>query len=210
MHPLGRRHLLSPRRQPGNAPLVPALRMSGAPGEHDSTPGLRDETLARVEAALWLTDEPLPLKRLATLADLEAAAATQAIEQLRNQYEADGSAFQIEEVAGGFQLLTRPEFYPWLARLRRVSDEPKLTPALLETLAVIAYRQPLTRADLEAIRGVRSDDALKALLDRHLIEITGRHDSLGRPALYGTTKKFLQSFGLKDLSDLPAAEKTSK
>jgi segregation and condensation protein B len=170
--------------------------------------GQRDESVARIEAVLWLADEPLPLKRLATMADLDSAAARKALDQLRALLDADGSAFQIEEVAGGFQLLTRQAFYPWLVRLRRASDEPKLTPALLETLAVIAYRQPLTRADLEAIRGVRSDDALKALLDRHLIEITGRHDSLGRPALYGTTKKFLQSFGLKDLGDLPATDKS--
>jgi segregation and condensation protein B len=202
----GRHHPLAPPRRPANVPLAPALRGTAAAATED-TPGQRDEMTSRLEAILWLADEPLSLKRLATLMDLEDPAPVQrAIHQLRELHHAEGAAFQIEELAGGFQMLTRAPFYPWLARVRKPSEDTKLSPVLMETLAVVAYRQPLTRADLESIRGVRCDDALKALTERKLIQITGRHDSLGRPALYGTTKKFLQSFGLRDLSELPAVE----
>ena len=116
---------------------------------------------------------------------------------------AEGSAFQVEEIAGGYQLLTRPEFHPWLVRLRQTAGEPKLSGALLETLAIVAYRQPIMRADLEAIRGVHCGDILRQLMERGLVRIAGRDDSLGRPVLYGTTKKFLATFGLRDLRDLP-------
>jgi segregation and condensation protein B len=121
-------------------------------------------------------------------------------------YAEEGAAFQVEELAGGYQLLTRPEFHPWLVRLRRTAGEPKLTGALLETLAIVAYRQPIMRADLEAVRGVRCDEALRQLMERGLVRIAGRDDSLGRPVLYGTTKKFLQAFGLRDLRDLPPVD----
>jgi segregation and condensation protein B len=118
---------------------------------------------------------------------------------------ADGSAFRVEDIAGGYQLLTRPEFHPWLVRLRQTAGEPKLSGALLETLAIVAYRQPIMRADLEAVRGVHCGDALRTLMERGLVRIAGRHDSLGRPVLYATTKKFLATFGLRDLRDLPPA-----
>src|SRR5205085_8266984 len=117
----------------------------------------------------------------------------------------EGSAFQVEELAGGFQLLTRPEYYPWLVRQHRTGAELKITPAARETLAIIAYRQPIMRADVEAIRGVQSGDLLRLLMEKGLVRIAGRDDTLGRPVLYGTTKKFLQLMGLKGLSDLPRA-----
>jgi len=168
----------------------------------------RDAKLARLEAVLWLADEPLSARRLATVAELaDTAEARRLIEKLRQFYETDGSAFQVEELAGGFQLLTRPVFYPWLVRFRRATGDSKLTPVLLETLAIVAYRQPIMRADLEAIRGVHCGDALRHLIERKLVQIVGRHDSLGRPVLYGTTKRFLQMFGLKDLSELPPVAK---
>ena len=167
----------------------------------------RDLRLATVEAALMAADEPLTPRRLATVAGLaDAAEARRLVEKLRALYDRDGTAFQVEELAGGWQLLTRPEYHPWLARLRRAAANDRLTPALREALTIVAYRQPITRADLEAVRGVQSGDALRQLMEKGLIRIAGRDDSLGRPVLYGTTKKFLQSFGLKSLRDLPATE----
>ena len=109
-------------------------------------------------------------------------------------------------MAGGFQLLTRPAFHPWLARLRRGSAELRLSTASRETLTIIAYRQPITCADLEGIRGVQSAEVIRQLMEKGLVRITGREETLGRPVLYGTTKKFLQLYGLKSLRDLPRAE----
>lgn len=170
--------------------------------------GGRDTKLARLEAVLWLADEPLSARRLAAVAELaDAAEARRLIERLKGLLEQEGSAFQIEELAGGYQLLTRSAYYPWLVRFRRAAGDARLTPALLETLAIIAYRQPMMRADLESIRGVHCGEALRQLMERKLVQIVGRHDSLGRPVLYGTSKKFLQTFGLRDLSELPPVGK---
>jgi segregation and condensation protein B len=160
-----------------------------------------------LEAALLLADEPLTARRLATLAGLsDGNEAKRLIARLRDLYAADGSAFQVEELAGGYQLLTRPEFYPWLVRLRRNTSEAQLTAAVWETLAIVAYRQPVTRADIEGIRGVGCSEVLKQLMEKGLVKLAGRDDSLGRPALYETTKKFLQVFGFKSLRDLPLKE----
>src|SRR4029077_18321120 len=151
--------------------------------------------------------EPLNARRLADLAGLEDAhQARRLIRQLQSFYDQDQSAFQIEELAGGFQLLTRPEFHPWLTRLRRSGNELRLSAAAKETLAIVAYRQPIMRADVEAIRGVQCGEMLRQLMEKGLIRIAGRHDSLGRPVLYGTTRKFLQVFGLKSLRELPLVE----
>jgi segregation and condensation protein B len=160
--------------------------------------------LAQVEAVLFAADEPLPPRRLASAAGLaDATEARRRVRRLQEMYEEEGSAFQIEEVAGGFQLLTRPEFYSWLARLRRTGHDLRLSAPARETLAIIAYRQPITRADVEAIRGVQTSEILRQLMEKGLVRIAGRDDSLGRPVLYATTKKFLQVFGLKSLRDLP-------
>jgi len=169
-------------------------------------PGARDPLLAAVEAALFVADEPLAPRRLAQAARLaDAAEARRLVRRLRELYEEGGSAFQVEEVAGGYQLLTRPEFHPWLARLRRAGNELRLSAAARETLAIVAYRQPIGRADVEAIRGVQCGELLRLLMEKGLVRIAGRDESLGRPVLYGTTKKFLQAFGLKSLRDLPQA-----
>jgi segregation and condensation protein B len=169
-------------------------------------PGARDPALAAVEAALFAADEPLTPRRLAQAARLaDAAEARRLARRLQTLYAEFASAFQIDEVAGGFQLLTRPEFHPWLARLRRTGNELRLSPAARETLAIVAYRQPIARADIEAIRGVQCSEVLQQLMEKGLVRIAGRDDSLGRPILYGTTKKFLQAFGLKTLRDLPEA-----
>jgi len=167
----------------------------------------RDARLARVEAALFAADEPLPARRLAQVAGVpDASAARRLVRKLQELYDTDGTAFQLEELAGGFQLLTRPEYHRWLARLRRGHQDVRLSGAARETLAIIAYRQPIMRADIEAIRGVHCGETLRLLMEKGLVRIAGRHESLGRPVLYGTTKKFLQVFGLKNLKDLPQAE----
>jgi segregation and condensation protein B len=128
------------------------------------------------------------------------------VQRLRALYDRDGTAFQVEELAGGFQLLTRTEYHPWLARLRRAGAEVRLTPAAREALAIVAYRQPITRADIEVVRGVQSGEVLHQLLEKGLVRIAGRDESLGRPQLYATTRKFLQLFGLRSLRDLPQAQ----
>lgn len=175
----------------------------GAPSEELA----RDRRLAWVEAVLLVADEPLTPRRLAAAAGLpDAAEARRLLRRLQALYRRDETAFQVEEIAGGFQLLTRAEFHPWLARLRRTASEMRLSAAARETLAVVAYRQPVMRADVEAVRGVQCGEVLRLLMEKGLVRLAGRHDSLGRPVLYATTKKFLQVFGLRSLKDLPSVE----
>jgi segregation and condensation protein B len=195
-------------RLPRNRPL-PALYRHPAEEITDASAGselARDAALALVEAALLAADEPLTLRRLVVAAGLQdAAEARGLVKRLQALYEADGTAFQVEEIAGGYQLLTRPEYHPWLARMRRGGKDVRLSGPARETLAIIAYQQPVTRADVEAIRGVQCSEVLRQLMEKGLVRIAGRDDSLGRPVLYGTTKKFLQMFGFKSLRDLPPA-----
>ena len=159
-----------------------------------------------LEALLFASDDPLSTERLGECAGLEDGREARAIlEDLRNEYEATGRAFSLEEVAGGWQLLTRPVYAPHLARLRRRPDRAKLTGPALETLAVIAYRQPVLRTDVEKIRGVACGDMLRTLMERDLVRIAGRAEEPGSPLLYGTTPRFLAEFGLRSLKDLPTA-----
>jgi segregation and condensation protein B len=195
-----------PTQRPANHRLPPALRraddQAGA-----TVPLARDGRLARVEAALFAADEPLTPYKLAYAAELnDVAEAKRLVQRLKDFYDADGSAFQIEDIAGGWQLRSRPQYHPWLVRLRRTNPDPKLSGAALETLAIVAYRQPIARADVESIRGVQCSEILRMLMERGLLRIAGRDDSLGRPVLYGTTKRFLQMFGLNSLKDLPEVE----
>ncbi len=167
----------------------------------------RDMQLSRVEAALLAADEPLTTRHLIAAAGLpDAASARRLVRKLQSLYDQDGTAFQVEELAGGFQLLTRSIYHRWLVRLRRTGHDLRLTSPARETLAIIAYRQPIMRADVEAIRGVHCGEVLRLLMEKGLVRIAGRHDSLGRPVLYGTTRKFLQVFGMKSLKDLPQVE----
>jgi segregation and condensation protein B len=194
---------------PRNRRLPPIYRTLAGDGPEDEGHGDqgRDGALARVEAALMAADDPLTPRRLAAVADLpDAAAARAQVERLQALYDKDGSAFRVEELAGGFQLLTRPEFHPWLLRVRRMNVELRLSTSARETLAIVAYRQPISRAAVEAIRGVQCSDALRLLMEKGLLRIAGREESLGRPVLYGTTRRFLQFFGLKSLRDLPQAK----
>ena len=171
----------------------------------------RDDRMARLEAALLLADEPLPSRKLAAVAGLtDGHEARRLIDKLRKWYDEDGSAFQIQELAGGYQVLTRAAYHPWLLRLRRTGHDVRLTPAAMETLAVIAYKQPITRADVEGIRGVAVAEMIRLLMEKGLVRVGGRHDSLGRPQLYVTTKRFLQVFGLNTLDQLPEVDSLKK
>lgn len=171
---------------------------------HPPAPGARSEHVGQLEAVLFLAREPLASRKLAQLAGLaDGTEARTLVRFLNRLYDAEGCAFRVEEVAGGFQLLTRPKFAPWLRRLHGEAAEVRLSSPALETLAVVAYRQPVLRAEIEAIRGVQCGEILRQLMERDLVRIVGRSEELGRPFLYGTTRYFLQVFGLRHLDDLP-------
>jgi segregation and condensation protein B len=168
----------------------------------------RSRKAARVEAVLLVNDSAVSAKRLAQLATLEdSTEAARIVDQLNGAYDRDGSAFRVERAANGYRLLTRPIYARWLGRLHQRQHETKLSPPALETLTVIAYRQPITRADIEAIRGVHCTDILKQLMERGLVRIGGEDNSLGRPYLYETTRTFLEAFGLGTLDDLPLSDR---
>ena len=161
----------------------------------------------QLEAALMVTDRPLTAAKLSiALGDVSAGQIKQAVEQLNGVYESTGRSFRIEQVAGGWQILTLPGFAEVVAGIRRTRAVTKLGPAAMETLAIVAYKQPVLRADIEAIRGVACGEVLRSLMERKLIRIAGRAEELGRPMLYGTTARFLELFGLANLKDLPPVE----
>lgn len=164
-----------------------------------------------LEAMLFSTHHPLTGGRLAELLDVPSTKPIRkAIRQLNEQYEQGGRCFRIEQVAGGFQMLTLPEYGQSLQLLHQREADSRLTKAALETLAIIAYKQPILRADVEAIRGVASGETIRSLMEKHLVKIAGRAEIPGRPILYGTTKRFLEVFGLNSLRDLPQAENLPK
>lgn len=188
-------------------------RKSGPAAPADIAPGpyLRSEELARLEAALVISREPLSPRRLAKLARLtDGTRARSLIKELKQLQEASGSAFRVEQIAGGFQLLTRGPFGPWVRRLLATPPETRLSAAALETLAIVAYRQPVTRGEIEAIRGVGCEEMLRHLLDRDFVAIGGRTEDLGRPNVYQTTNRFLRAFGLARIEDLPQIEDFSR
>lgn len=160
-----------------------------------------------LEALLFATSESLSLARItAILKEYDAAAVKEALSNLGERCEKEGRPYGLEEIGGGYRLLTRSEYGDYIRRLQKVARGDRLTPASLETLAIVAYKQPVIKAEVDAIRGVKSDGTLQSLLRRHLIRVVGRADVLGRPLLYGTTKLFLDQFGLKNLDDLPSPE----
>ena len=159
-----------------------------------------------VEAVLFASDESLTEARLANIAETSAKQVRQHIENLNEKYRANNNAFRIEQIAGGYQMLTLSPYNHWLKKLLRVRGDNKLSPAAMETLAIIAYKQPVMRADIEAIRGVAVGEVIRSLSYKGLVKIVGRAEVLGRPMLYGTTKKFLEVFGLNTLKDLPKAQ----
>lgn len=160
-----------------------------------------------IEAALFAAARPVTAEELVGLdpdASLDEVRA--ALEQLREHYDFDGHGVELLELGGGYQILTRPAFAAAIERAQLGGRQPRLTPAMLETLAVISYRQPVGRAEIEEIRGVSASGVLRSLQERGLIEVTGRSEGLGRPLLYGTTPLFLELLGLSDLANLPRAE----
>ncbi len=163
-----------------------------------------------VEAILFASDEPLTEARLANIVETDTKHIHQHIDNLNEKYQANNSAFRIEKIAGGCQMLTLSTYNHWLKKLLRVRSDNKLSPAALETLAIIAYKQPIIRADIEAIRGVSVGEVIRSLCYKGLVKIVGRAEVLGRPMLYGTTKKFLEVFGLNTLKDLPKIEELKK
>ena len=161
---------------------------------------------AVVEAILFSTDAPMAASRIATVAEITQRQVKQAIKALNLRYEEAGCSFRVEEIGGGYQMLTQPEFHETLSKLSKNRSDTKLTQAGLETLAIVAYRQPILRADVEAIRGVAGGEVIRSLLEKQLIKIVGRAEVIGRPMLYGTTRLFLDVFGLGSLEDLPRVE----
>jgi segregation and condensation protein B len=160
-----------------------------------------------LEAALFSACRPITAEELATLdTDASAADVRTALEQLREHYDFNQHGVELIELAGGYQILTRPVHAAAIERAQFTVRTPKLTAATLETLSVIAYRQPVGRLEIEEIRGVSAGGVLRSLQERGLIEVVGRSEALGRPLLYGTTPLFLELLGLKDLADLPKAE----
>jgi len=157
-----------------------------------------------IEALLFVSGESLTIERIKTiLEDADKQAIKSMLWEIQHEYDMRLSGLRIVEVAGGFQIASRPELAPWIKRLRKVKQSSRLSKPSLETLAIIAYKQPLVKAEIEDIRGVDSSGVIKGLLDKHMIKIVGRKDVAGRPILYATTREFLQYFGLRDLADLP-------
>jgi segregation and condensation protein B len=157
-----------------------------------------------VEALLFASDVPLEPERIREVLDLEnGAAARELAAELMARYEAEPRGLSIVEVGGGYRMVTRPELAPWLVRLARARSRVRLSRPALESLAIIAYKQPVSKPELDAVRGVNSDAVIENLLERRLIRIAGRKEAPGRPFLYETTREFMVAFGLRDLSDLP-------
>jgi len=180
----------------------------------DETPCADQSIESRVEAVLLSISRPLSEAKLVDMLGLgsvnakdkmPATMVKQAIDHLNTEYAQTGRSFRIERLAGGWQLLTLSKFGPLLMRVHGAKLQGRLTPAALDTLAIIAYRQPTLRSELEAVRGVACGDILRGLMERRLVRITGRAEELGRPMLYGTTSEFLRVFGISRIEDLPQA-----
>jgi segregation and condensation protein B len=165
-----------------------------------------EEIAAAVEALVFVSDEPLSVKIIAEILEEDREIVRSVLENLEEEFNSRAGGLQLREVAGGWQISTRPEFHEEIRRFLKTRPNAKLSLAALETLAVIAYKQPVTVPEILQIRGVQSGSAIKTLLDRRLIVAKGRKETVGRPMMYGTSKDFLLQFGLKDLSELPSIE----
>ena len=156
-----------------------------------------------LEAIFFIAGEPLSIDTLQKILEMDSTEIERLVRELIAEYTIKNTGLFIAEVAGGIQMVTNPACAPWVKKLLSTAVPTKLSQPSLETLAIIAYKQPIIKAEIEAIRGVNSDGVVKTLLDRRLVKILGRKEVPGRPLMYGTTKEFLQYFGLKDLSELP-------
>jgi len=205
-------HSASSGGPPGERPTLPDGRGSDGGSETDNRQLTTDNSIEIipmrvVEAILFASDSPLPPAKIASILGVgDARDVRKHIAALNETYEAAGNAFRIEEIAGGYRMMTLPAYNRWLTKLLRARAETKLTGAAMETLAIVAYKQPCTRADIEAVRGVAAGDILNRLREMNMIKIVGRAEDLGRPLLYGTTKRFLEVFGLAGLDDLPQVD----
>jgi len=161
------------------------------------------EAKSILEALLFISGEPLTLDTLKDLLELNKKEVERLVKELINDYLLRNSGFFVAEVAGGVQMVTNPGCAPWVKKLLATAFPTRLSHQSIETLAIVAYKQPIIKAEIEAIRGVNCDGVLRTLLERRMIKILGRKEAPGRPLMYGTTKEFLQYFGLKDLSELP-------
>ncbi|PYN16099.1 MAG: SMC-Scp complex subunit ScpB [Candidatus Rokuibacteriota bacterium] len=160
-----------------------------------------------VEALLFASDVPLEAERIREVLDLgDVGEARALVDELRARYDASSQGLQIVEVGGGYRMVTRPDVAPWLVRLARARTRARLSRPALEALAIVAYKQPVSRPEIDAVRGVNSDAVLENLLERRLVRITGRKEAPGRPYLFETTREFLVAFGLRDVADLPKVE----
>lgn len=171
-------------------------------GDEAASDGISHEAV--IEALLLSTDEALSPSKVAQILGVgDAGDVKRCVENLNRRYEQVGASFRIETIAKGLQLLTLPSFHPWVSKLHKARADSRLSGAALETLAIVAYKQPVLRADVEAIRGVAVGDMLVRLRDMNLVRIVGRAEEIGRPLLYGTTTHFLEVFGLASIKDLP-------
>ncbi|MGH7333621.1 MAG: SMC-Scp complex subunit ScpB [Candidatus Rokuibacteriota bacterium] len=165
------------------------------------------ELIDIVEGLLFASDVPLEAERIREVLDLASLGDAHAlVANLRERYDRDAHALEVTEVGGGYRMVTRPALAPWLVRLARTRTRVRLSRAALETLAIVAYKQPVSRPEIDGVRGVNSEGVLDNLLERRLVRIAGRKDAPGRPYLFETTREFLIAFGLRDLDDLPKVE----
>ena len=164
-----------------------------------------------IEAVIFAANEPVSVEQLARLLDeLDGDTVAQLIYELQKEYDSTGRSFQIVEIANGFQICTRNQYADWIRKFYTTELSSRLTVSALEALAIIAYKQPVTRAEVEEVRGVNSDSVIRTLSERNLVKIIGRKQAPGRPMIYGTTTDFLMHFGLRDLSELPSVDEIEK
>lgn len=164
----------------------------------------QDKLKQIIEVLIFASDEPLPVKQIRSyVEEVTPKEIKQAVDQLNHEYKQTERTFQIIEVAGGYQMVSRPNYAPWVKKLFQGRSKNRLSQAALESLSVIAFRQPVSRTEIDATRGVNSDGVVRTLLERKLIRITGRAEGPGRPLLYATTKEFLRYFGVNSIEDLP-------
>jgi len=195
---------------PDDSPV--SMESGGAGGKESegevprpADPVSEQELKGIIEALLFVSCDPLPLEKFTTvLAGQPKVAVHNALKALQEEYDRQGRGLHVAELAGGFLMMTQPEYAPWITRLNTVKASARVSRSALETLAIIAYKQPIIRSDVERIRGVDTTGVLRTLLEQKLIRIVGRQDIPGRPILYGTSKVFLRKFGLRDLQDLPS------
>jgi segregation and condensation protein B len=195
------------------AAMVAEAEQSGTATDEESTdeallsaPQSQAERAAVIEALIFVSDEPLSVKAIADVLKEDKEIITGTVKTLSEEFNGRNGGLQLREVAGGWQFATRPEYHEHVRAFLKTRPSAKLTIASLETLAVIAYRQPVTVPEILEIRGVQSPSSIKTLLDKKLIVAKGRKETVGRPMMYGTSKEFLLQFGLKDLSELPSVE----